>query len=107
VKGNHGYDRKNEPTNPERNSAEFKAKAVTAALREDQTLNQLSARFGMHPVVIGGWKKQALLALPGLFGQKVQRDAEAVAVRERELYAQSGRLEMENACLMKKLGPLD
>jgi len=90
-----------------RHSAEFKAKVVTVALREDQTLNQLSTRFGVHPVVIGDWKKQALLALPGLFGQKVERDAEAVAARERELFEQIGRLEMENAWLKKKLGPLD
>jgi transposase-like protein len=89
-----------------RHSAEFKARVVTAALRKDQTLNQLSTRFGVHPVVIGDWKKQALLALPGLFGQKVERDAEAVAARECELFEQIGRLEMENAWL-KKLGPLD
>jgi transposase-like protein len=62
-----------------RHSAEFKAQVVTAALREDQTLNQLSTRLGVHPVVVGDWKQQALLALPGLFGQQVQRDAEAVA----------------------------
>lgn len=36
-----------------RHGVEFKAKVVTVALREDQTLNQLSARFGVHPVVIG------------------------------------------------------
>src|SRR5574340_836216 len=89
-----------------RHSAEFKAKVVSATLREDQTLNQLSAHFGVHSVVIGDWKRQVLLALPGLFGQKVERDAEAVAARERELYEQIGRLEMENTWLKKKLGPL-
>lgn len=89
-----------------RHSAEFKAKVVVAALREDKTLNQLGAEFGIHPVVIGGWKQQALLALPGVFGQRVERDAEAVATRERELFEQIGRLEMENSWLKKKLGPL-
>lgn len=84
-----------------RHRAEFKARVVTSALREDQILNQLSTRFGVHPVMIGDWKKQALLALPGLFGQKLERDAEAVAARERELYDQIGRLEMENAGLKK------
>lgn len=74
---------------------------VTAALREDQTLNQLSTRFGVHPVVIGDWKQQALLVLPGLFGLKVQRDAGAAAACECELYEQIGRLEMENAWLKK------
>lgn len=89
-----------------RHSAEFKAKVVVAALREDKTLNQLGTEFGVHPVVIGGWKKQALLALPGVFGLRVERDAEAVAARECELFEQIGRLEMENSWLKKKLGPL-
>jgi transposase len=41
-----------------------------------------------------------------VFGQRLERDAEAVAVRERELFEQIGRLEMENSWLKKKLGPL-
>jgi transposase-like protein len=89
-----------------RHSAEFKAKVVVAALREDKTLNQLSTEFGVHPVVISDWKKQALVALPGVFGQRVERDAQAVESRERELFEQIGRLEMENSWLKKKLGPL-
>jgi transposase len=89
-----------------RHSAEFKAKVVVAALREDRTLNQLGAEYGVHPVVISDWKKQALLALPGVFGQRLHREAEAVATRESELFEQIGRLEMENAWLKKKLGPL-
>lgn len=89
-----------------RHSAEFKAKVVVAALREDKTLNQLGTEFGVHPVVIGGWKKQALLALPGVLGQRQERDAQAVESRERELFEQIGRLEMENTWLKKKLGPL-
>jgi transposase-like protein len=36
-----------------RHSAEFKAKVVVAALREDKTINQLSTEFGVHPVVVG------------------------------------------------------
>ena len=89
-----------------RHSAEFKAKVVVAALREDKTLNQLGAEFGVHPVVIGGWKKQALLALPGVFGQRQERNAQAIEAREGELFEQIGRLEMENGWLKKKLGPL-
>ncbi len=43
-----------------RHSAEFKAKVIVAALREDKTLNQLSTELGVHPVVISDWKQQAL-----------------------------------------------
>lgn len=89
-----------------RHSAEFKAKVALAALREDKTQSQLASAHGVHPLQIGAWKKQAVQALPALFGQKAQRDAEAVEARERELFEQIGRLEMENAWLKKKLGPL-
>lgn len=89
-----------------RHSAEFKAKVVVAALRDDKTFNQLGAEYGVHPVVISDWKKQALFALPGVFGQRLQREAEATAAREGELFEQIGRLEMENSWLKKKLGPL-
>ena len=84
-----------------RHSAEFKAKAVVAALREDKTDTQLSTAFGVHPMVISDWKKQALLGLPGIFGQKVERDALAVKARERERFEQIGRLELENGWLKK------
>jgi transposase len=89
-----------------RHSAEFKAKVVVAALREDKTLNQLSTEHGVHPVVISQWKKEALVALPGVFGQRVEREAQAVANRERELFEQICRLEVENRWLKKKFGPL-
>lgn len=89
-----------------RHSAEFKARVVIAALREDKTLNQLSTEHGVHPVVISQWKKEALVALPGVFGQRAERDAQAVENRERELFEQIGRLEVENRWLKKKFGPL-
>jgi len=60
----------------------------------------------VHPVVISDWKKQALVALPGVFGQRQERNAQAVEARERELFEQIGRLEVENRWLKKKLGPL-
>jgi transposase-like protein len=89
-----------------RHSAEFKAKVVIAALREDQTLNQLSTEHGVHLVVISQWKKAALVALPGVWGQRAEREAQAVAHRERELFEQIGRLEVENRWLKKQFGPL-
>ena len=89
-----------------RHSAEFKAKVVVAALREDKTFNELSSQFGVHPVVISDWKRQALAALPGLFAVRAERQAEDWGGRERELFEQIGRLEVENQWLKKKLGPL-
>jgi transposase-like protein len=100
---------KNESTSKrtrQRHSAEFKARVALAALREDKTQSQLASEHGVHPLQISAWKEQAVQALPAVLGLKPQRDAEAVQTRERELYEQIGRLEMENTWLKKKLGPL-
>ena len=43
-----------------RHSAEFKAKVVLAALREDKTQNQLAGEFEVHPLQIAHWKRQAV-----------------------------------------------
>ncbi len=40
-------------------SAELKAKVALEALRGEQTLAELSARYNVHPNLITNWKKQA------------------------------------------------
>jgi transposase-like protein len=75
-------------------------------LREDKTQSQLASEYGVHPLQVSTWKKQVVSALPTVFGLKAQRDADSVEARERELFEQIGRLEMELSWLKKKLGPL-
>ena len=38
-------------------SAEFKAKAALAAIKNEETTAQLAQRFGVHPTMITAWKK--------------------------------------------------
>ena len=89
-----------------RHTAEFKARVALAALREDKTQSQLASEFGLHPLQVSAWKKQVIGALPTVFGLKTERDAQSMETRERELFEQIGRLEMELCWLKKKLGPL-
>ena len=53
---------------PRRNhSAAFKAKVALEAVKEEQTLVQLSERFQVHPNQITEWKKQLLEKAPEVF----------------------------------------
>ena len=48
-------------------SARFKAKVAMEAIRGGKPMNELAARFGLHPTQIAQWKKQALEGLPEIF----------------------------------------
>ncbi len=85
-------------------SAEFKAKVALAAIRGEQTINQLSADFGIHPNQISIWKKQAQEAMKTAFsGNSVQRQQNDEQLKER-LYSQIGQLKVELDWLKKKAG---
>lgn len=57
--------------------AEFKARVVRTALREDKTLAELGSQFDVHPNQITEWKRQVLDVMPELFGRKKRADAKA------------------------------
>lgn len=84
----------------------FKAQVALAALKNDRTVNELAAQYGVHPALIHGWKKQLLAGADQVFGngtKAVMADAEA---EKAELFEQIGRLKMELEGLKKKVGPL-
>jgi len=56
-------------------------------------LSELASAFGVHPVQIIQWKKQALAVLPDVFGKRRDTDAEAQQVLTAELYQKIGQLE--------------
>ena len=57
-------------------TAEFKAQVAVEAIRGYQTLNEVAGQYGVHPVQVAQWKRQALAALPEAFASRRGRAAE-------------------------------
>ena len=84
-------------------TSEFKAKVGLEAVRGAQTINEIAQKYGVHPVMVGQWKKEILERAAALF--EVKRGPKPVdgeSAPER-LYGEIGRLKMEVDWLKKKL----
>jgi len=89
-----------------RHSAEFKAKVALAAIRGQQTSNEIASSHGVHPVQVAEWKKQALDGLPELFADRRVKAAQDEEALRAELYQQIGQLKVELDWMKKKAGLL-
>ena len=85
-----------------RYNPEFKAKVALAALKNEETISELAARFGVHPTMITAWKRALLEGASDIFG-KNQKTRKQTEQHVDELYRQIGRLQVERDFLSKKL----
>lgn len=88
-------------------SAAFKAQVVLEILKEERTVNEIAAAYGVHPTQLTRWKGQVVDGLPSLFDSEKKAVATLEAAHEEELerlYAEIGRLTTQLEWLGKKAG---
>ena len=86
-------------------SGEFKAQVAIAALKERESLAELSKRFDVQPLLIARWKKEFIERSAEIFETKAPE--QEYQVEKDRLFSKIGQLEMENDFLKKvskKLG---
>ncbi len=84
-------------------SGAFKAKVAIEALKERETLAELSKRFELHPTMISKWKQEFQEHSAEVFDKKSDTDS---GVDPEKLYAKIGQLEIENDFLKKSLNKI-
>ena len=84
----------------------FKTEVVLEALKEKLTLAELSEKYKLYPALITNWKNEFLTKAGSVFGTEHSAtiaDQKKQQELEDDLFAQIGRLRMENEWLKKKL----
>lgn len=81
--------------NRRRFDGNFKTKVVIEALKERKTMSALAKEFSLHPQQITDWKKQAVDALPELFGKDSPGPPPDIESITAPLYQKIGQLEVE------------
>lgn len=73
-----------------------------AAIKNEDSISELAARFGVHPTMINNWRRALIDSAAGIFdkGHKSRKQNEA---HVDDLYRQIGQLKVENDFLSKKL----
>jgi transposase-like protein len=86
-----------------RYSAEFKAKVALDAIKETETLSQLSSKYTITSAQISEWKKQLLEGALMVFDPPKQGKERTEEQLINRLYQQIGQLNVELDWLKKKL----
>ena len=87
-------------------SAAFKAQVAIEAIKERESLAELSMKFNLSQSQISKWK-QAFLEQSSMVFEKGTQKKEVEQVDVQELYEKIGKLEMEKEFLKKNLKKLE
>ena len=81
----------------------LKAKVAFEAIKGEKTMTELASKCDAHPVAIAKWKKHLLAHAQDLFVRGAGSRSPADDSGNEALYAEIGRLKLENDWLKKKL----
>jgi transposase-like protein len=84
-----------------RHTAQFKFQIAVEAIKNDQTVNQLASKHGLHPSQISQWKRQLLAEGATVFSTTTAQQLRQQETLQVELYEQIGRLKMDLEWLKK------
>jgi len=87
-----------------KHTPEFKGKIAVEALKGQRTLNEIASTHGLHPVLVGQWKKQLVDEARAAFGVSNGKHESAKQQELERAYQEVGRLKMELDWLKKKSG---
>jgi len=81
---------------------DFMAKVALDAIKEENTIAELSSRYEVHRTQITNWRKRALGGIKEAFRVKQEKSNRENEKLVDELYKQIGQLKVENEWLKKK-----
>ncbi|MCP4553500.1 MAG: transposase, partial [Bacteroidetes bacterium] len=71
---------------------ELKSKVALAAIKGNQTVNEIASEFGIHTSLVNRWKKEAIEALPLAFGNSQAKQTKETEIERDRLYQKVGQL---------------
>ncbi len=84
-------------------SAQIKTKIALEAIKQQKTVSEITAQYGVHATQVNAWKKQALEMIPEAFSGHAKR--KRIKQEQKELidrlYRQIGELVVERDWLKK------
>ncbi len=86
-------------------SAEFKTKVILEVLREENTVNEIAAKYELSPALISRWKIEFLERVPEVFKRgtsSAEKDLRTEKERVAHLERKVGQLTYEVDWLKKK-----
>lgn len=85
-----------------KHTAEFKSRVALEAIKGLETINEIAAKYEIHPVQVGTWKKELLERVSAVFERKNAVPDKDVEQERARLERKVGQLSMEVDFLEKK-----